>query len=105
LERKEELREFTIVFHKDIFNEEELSKRGLKERHIKAVRYVKEKGKITNREYKELSNISRQMATIFLSQLVEKEILIMKGKAGKGIAYQLTKLPNNCLIKGKFGTM
>jgi ATP-dependent DNA helicase RecG len=92
LERKEELREFTIVFHKDIFNEEELSKRGLKERYIKAVRYVKEKGKITNREYKELSNISRQMATIFLSQLVEKEILIMKGKTGKGNCLSIDKI-------------
>ena len=95
VERKEGLGEFTVVFHKDISNEEELRKRGLNERQIKAVKYVKEKGKITNREYQEISNISRQMATIDLSQLVEKGILIMKGKAGKGIAYQLTKLTNN----------
>jgi ATP-dependent DNA helicase RecG len=95
VERKEGLGQFTVVFHKDIFNEEELRKRGLNERQIKAVKYVKEKGKITNREYQELSNISRQMATIDLSHLVEKGILTMKGKAGKGIAYQLTKLPNN----------
>ena len=95
VEQKEGLGQFTVVFHKDIFNEEELRKRGLNERQIKAVKYVKEKGKITNREYQELSNISRQMATIDLSHLVEKGILTMKGKAGKGIAYQLTKLPNN----------
>jgi ATP-dependent DNA helicase RecG len=95
VERKEGLGQFTVVFHKDIFNEEELRKRGLNERQIKAVKYVKEKGKITNKEYQELSNISRQMATIDLSHLVEKGILTMKGKAGKGIAYQLTKLPNN----------
>ena len=95
VERKEGLGQFTVVFHKDIFNEEELRKRGLNERQIKAVKYVKEKGKITNKEYQELSNISRQMATIDLSHLVEKGILTMKGKSGKGIAYQLTKLPNN----------
>jgi len=95
VEQKEGLGQFTVVFHKDIFNEEELRKRGLNERQIKAVKYVKEKGKITNKEYQELSNISRQMATIDLSHLVEKGILTMKGKAGKGIAYQLTKLPNN----------
>lgn len=29
--------------------------------------------------------------------------LSSKGKAGKGIAYQLTKLPNNCLIESEFG--
>ena len=95
MEQKEGLGQFTVVFHKDIFNEEELRQRGLNERQIKAVKYVKEKGKITNKEYQELSNISRQMATIDLSHLVEKGILTMKGKAGKGIAYQLTKLPNN----------
>ena len=35
------------------------------------------------------------MATIDLSALVEKGVLTRTGKAGKGIAYQLTKLTNN----------
>ncbi|HNW33214.1 MAG TPA: transcriptional regulator, partial [Candidatus Dojkabacteria bacterium] len=74
---------------------EELRKRGLNERQIKAVMYVKENGKITNKEYQKLGNISRQMATIDLSHLVEKGILTMKGKSGKGITYQLTNLTNN----------
>lgn len=56
--------------------------------------YAKEKGKITNKEYREINTISRQMATIDLSILVEKAIFIRTGKAGKGIAYQLTKLTN-----------
>jgi ATP-dependent DNA helicase RecG len=58
------------------------------------VLYAKEKGKITNKEYREINTISRQMATIDLSILVEKGIFIRTGKAGKGIAYQLTKLTN-----------
>jgi len=95
VERKGGLGEFAVVFHKDIFNEEELRKRGLNERQIKAVMYVKENGKITNKEYQKLGNISRQMATIDLSHLVEKGILTMKGKSGKGITYQLTNLTNN----------
>lgn len=45
VERKEGIGEFVVVFHKDIFNEEELRKRGLNERQIKAVRYRKEKRK------------------------------------------------------------
>jgi ATP-dependent DNA helicase RecG len=40
-----------VIFRKDIYTEEYLRKIGLNERQIKAVTYVKEKGKITNKEY------------------------------------------------------
>jgi len=65
-----------VRFRKDIYTEENLRKMGLNERQIKAVMYVKEKGKITNKEYQEITGISRQMATIDLKQLVEKGILV-----------------------------
>jgi len=90
----EEYQGFKVTFRKDIFTEEYLHKLGLNERQIKAVRYVKEKGKITNKEYYTINNISRQMATIDLANLVEKGIFMRTGKAGKGIAYQLPKLTN-----------
>ena len=93
-EFKEEMGGFSVRFYKDIYNEENLRKMGLNERQIKAVMYVKEKGKITNKDYIKLSGISRQMATIYLGELVDKGIFIKSGKAGKGIAYKLTKLTN-----------
>jgi len=83
-----------VYFYKDIYTEENLRKMGLNQRQIKAVMYVKEKGKITNKKYQDITGISRQMATIDLKKLVEKEILVKTGKAGAGIAYQLTKLTN-----------
>ncbi|MEA1939141.1 MAG: hypothetical protein U9N03_00560 [Candidatus Caldatribacteriota bacterium] len=43
-----------VVFYKDKFTEDNLKKLGMNERQIKAVMYVKEKGKITNKEYREL---------------------------------------------------
>lgn len=85
---------FSVIFRKDIYTEEYLRKLGLHERQVKAVMYVKEKGKITNKEYQELTKISRQMATIDLTEIVDKGVFTKIGKAGKGIAYQLTKLPN-----------
>ena len=94
-EFKEEFGGFSIYFYKDIFSEENLRKMGLNERQSKAVLYVKEKGKITNSEYQELNSISRQMSTIDLTDLVSKKVFIKMGKAGKGIAYHLTKLTNN----------
>ena len=40
-------------------------------------------------EYQELTNASRQMATIDLSDMVWKSVFERIGKPGKGIAYQL----------------
>jgi len=54
-EFKEEMGGFSVRFYKDIYNEENLRKMGLNERQIKAVMYVKEKGKITNKDYIKLS--------------------------------------------------
>ncbi|MGC8886704.1 MAG: ATP-binding protein, partial [Verrucomicrobiia bacterium] len=85
---------FSVIFNKDIYTEENLRKIGLNERQIKAVMYVKQKGKITNKEYQKINNISRQMATIDLKGLVDKGIFGVVGKAGRGIAYELTKLTN-----------
>jgi ATP-dependent DNA helicase RecG len=61
-----------------------LKKMGLNDRQIKAVMYVK-KGKTTNKKYRILTGISRQMVTIELKELVNKNIIIRIGKAGKGI--------------------
>lgn len=67
---------------------------GLNERQVKAVMYVKERGRITNREYQELTGVSRQTATIDLNELVASNVFERIGKVGKGVAYQMTKLTN-----------
>jgi ATP-dependent DNA helicase RecG len=61
---------------------------GLNERQIKAVMYVKEKGKITNREYRELAELSDEGARIDLKMLVEKGVLQIMGK-GRSARYVL----------------
>ncbi len=48
----EEYQGFRVIYRKDIYTEEYLRNLGLNERQIKAVMYVKEKGKITNKEYR-----------------------------------------------------
>ncbi|GFP35501.1 ATP-dependent DNA helicase RecG, partial [Candidatus Hakubella thermalkaliphila] len=85
---------FRVIFRKDVYTEEYLRDLGLNERQIKAAMYVKEKGKITNKEYQELTGVSRQMATIELADMVEKQILVRVGIVGKGTAYHLTKMTN-----------
>ncbi|MFZ5994395.1 MAG: ATP-binding protein [Thermodesulfobacteriota bacterium] len=88
-EFKEEFGGFSVCFYKDIYTEERLRKLGLNERQIKAVMYVKEKGKITNREYQELCQIKKRQATDDLNELEEKELLVRIGITGKGTYYVL----------------
>ncbi len=88
IENKEGIGGFTVEFYKDVYTEENLRKMGLNERQIKAVRYVKEKGKITNKEYQALNNVSNKTAFLELSHLVEKNVLVAYG-SGRAVKYEL----------------
>ena len=61
---------------------------GLNEKQIKAIMYVKERRKITNKEYQEINAVSNKTAYIELSDLVKKEILVNIG-SGRTLAYTL----------------
>ncbi len=89
-EFREEMGGLSVYFYKDIFTPENLKKIGLNERQIKAVMYVKDKGKITNKVYQEISSVSNKTAYLELSDLVEKGIFTTEGK-GKTIVYLLQK--------------
>ncbi len=54
---------FEVIFYKNPYTEERLREMGLNERQLKAVLYVKERGKITNKEYQELTGASKPTAT------------------------------------------
>ncbi len=77
-----------VEFRKDTFNEDSLREKGLNERQIKAVLYVKEKGRITNKEYQEINNISNRTATYELKELVEKFNLVKMSGASVGTYYE-----------------
>lgn len=81
--------DFWTVFRKDIYNKEELSKLGLNDRQIKAVLYVKEKGKITNSEYQEINEISKRTAAYELVELVEKYKILKQLGASVSTYYEL----------------
>ena len=80
---------FLVVFRKDIFTEEYLRKLDLNERQIRAVMYANEKGRITNAEYQQLTNISKPTATRDLNELTKKSIFEQIGTTGKGTFYKL----------------
>ncbi len=77
-----------VIFRKDIYHIEYLKKLKLSERQIKAVLFVKEKGKISNKEYQEICEVSKGTATKELRELIEKfNILERKGNVGAGTFY------------------
>jgi len=85
--------DFWVVFKKNIYNKEDLSKLGLNDRQVKAVLYVREKGKITNSEFQKLNNISRRTATDELTKLVDFFKIFKKiGTAGSSVIYELAQV-------------
>lgn len=81
-----------VTIFKDIYNEKQLKKFDLNERQLKAVMYVKGFGKITNKIYQELCDVSKATATRDLTELVDKKNLFEKlGITGAGTVYLLKK--------------
>lgn len=94
-EFKEEFGGFAVYFYKDIYTEENLRKMGLNERQIKAVIYVKEKQRITNREYRGMFGITDRMVLIDINELCSKGILEKIGITGRKTEYILTSKTRN----------
>jgi ATP-dependent DNA helicase RecG len=82
---------FLVEFKKDIYTEEYLRKLGLNERQINAAFYVKKRGRITNKEYQELTGVSKPTATTDLRYIVQKKIFYKLGVTGRGTGYVLSK--------------
>ncbi|HEX29463.1 TPA: transcriptional regulator [Candidatus Poribacteria bacterium] len=79
-----------LTFRQDILTEDHLRSLGLNERQIKAVLYVKEKGSITNREYRQVNSVSNKTAYLELNDLVQRGLLVQEG-TGKSLRYALSK--------------
>jgi ATP-dependent DNA helicase RecG len=87
-EMKEEDGGFMITLFKDNLTDDQLLKLGLNGRQLKAVRFVKEKGKITNKDYQEINETSDRTALRDLENLTELGVLVKEGEK-KGTFYKL----------------
>lgn len=80
---------FLVTLFKDNLSEEQLVKLGLNARQIKAVQYVKERGRITNKEYQEMNDVSRNTASSELKELENGFSLLINKGQGAGSFYEL----------------
>jgi ATP-dependent DNA helicase RecG len=78
-----------VTIFKDVYSEKQLKEKGLSERQIKAVLYVKENGKITNKEFQKINFVSRETSSRDLKSLVELGILKASGTKGAGSYFDL----------------
>jgi ATP-dependent DNA helicase RecG len=82
---------FSVTFEKDFYTDERLLAMGLSDWQVQAVRYVREQGAITNKEYRELSHLSPRAALRELNDLCTREILAKQGTTGRSTVYHLKK--------------
>jgi ATP-dependent DNA helicase RecG len=80
---------FLVTIFKDNLTEEQLVKLRLNARQVKAVLYVKEKGRITNKEYQSINETSERTASREIAELVKTDILEQAGSFGAGSFYKL----------------
>ncbi|RYD74032.1 MAG: transcriptional regulator [Sphingobacteriales bacterium] len=78
-----------VTFQKDIYTEDYLNQKGLTDRQVKTILYTKQKGKITNKEYQVLFNVSRNTATNDLRKLAESGFLLPSAQKGAGSYFTL----------------
>ena len=82
--------DISVEFRKDIYNEKHLKTLNLSDRQVKAILFVREKGKITNSDYQILNDVSKATATRDLTELTEThKILKRTGDIGVGTNYVL----------------
>ena len=86
---EEDMGGFMVKLFKDCLSKEQLEKLGLNDRQIKAVEYIKTKGKITNSVYQEINEIGKSVTIDELRYLVDRQILVRIGETGRGTYYEL----------------
>jgi len=84
----EEISGSLVVTFRGEITEEYLRNLGLSQRQIKAIKYLKEHGKIDRKTYCDICEIEKTVAHEELSDMVKKEIIKMAGK-GRGAHYSL----------------
>lgn len=92
---------FVLTFRKFYVSESLLE--ALNERQKKAVEYLRQKGKITNREYQKLCvGVNRETIRKDLNDLINKKIIIRKGEK-RGFITNLYNMPTLKIVVGRKG--
>ncbi len=95
--------EFKTILPRNVFTADLLARMGLNERQLKAVKYIKEHGQISNQVYQDLNKTTKRTATRDLTDLVSHGVLQKSGVTGKGTLYGLKNFSDGSGFKGGSG--
>jgi ATP-dependent DNA helicase RecG len=80
----------SVTIFKNSLDNKTLIDKGLSNRQIKAIEYLKQHKQITNKIYQEICEVSKATATRDLTELIEKyKLLERSGEVGAGTTYKL----------------
>jgi ATP-dependent DNA helicase RecG len=82
-------KEFRSILPRDIYTENVLVRMGLNERQMKAIQFVKERGAITNMEYRQTLGLPTRTALRDLNELCAKGVFEKVGVTGRNAKYTL----------------
>lgn len=83
--------QFVVTLWRDWLTDAVLAEMGLNERQKQAVGFVKTNGRITNRDFRQLTNVVIRTASRDLEDMVSKGILRKIGTTGRNAHYVLDK--------------
>lgn len=83
---------FLVTLYKNSLIDENFKRVELNERQLNSLNYIKKNGKISNKEYRDLNNCSRNTASNDLVEMVEKGFLEASNLKGAGSYYQLSSI-------------
>ena len=78
-----------LTFFKNTLTDEQLNKLPLNDRQRKAIGYLKEYSRITNKDYQELTQCSRNTASNDLKEMISLKLIMQAGRKGAGSFYVL----------------
>ena len=81
---------FVVTVWRDWLTDEVLAGFNLNARQMKAVKYIKFHGRITNAEYQRVVGCPQRTATRDLNELAQNDIVKLEGK-GRGAQYRFLK--------------
>jgi len=83
--------EFVVTIWRDWLTDAAIAAMGLNDRQKQAIRFVKEKGRINNTEYRKLTDVTDRTALRDLKGLCDRNIFRKEDKKGKATEYILVK--------------
>jgi ATP-dependent DNA helicase RecG len=82
---------FVVTVWRDRFTEDFIASLGLNDRQKTAILFIKQNGRITNKQYQEISKVTDRTVLRDIQELINKDVLHKIGTTGRATYYIIKK--------------